>query len=153
MAEITPIRRKTLPNQSTHCVSILVIYKYILICFYLIFMSVRWDVKWCPVSRITRSMARKRPFHWISMKSRLVRAVRETNDHRLLIITTVIWPKYCRYGVKHHIINQSIIQSTLGGSLHLSIDTTLQKMTLDGKRCFFFVSIFRCHVGGFHIYV
>ena len=24
------------------------------------------------------------------------------------VIAAVIWPKYCRYGVKHHIINQSI---------------------------------------------
>ena len=43
-----------------------------------IFMSVGWDVKWCPVSRIT-PLARKRPFHWISMKSKLVRATRETS--------------------------------------------------------------------------
>ena len=28
-------------------------------------MSVGWDVKWCPVSRITTPLARKRPFHWI----------------------------------------------------------------------------------------
>ena len=41
-------------------------------------MSVGWDVKWCPVSRITTPLARKRPFHWISMKSRFVRAARET---------------------------------------------------------------------------
>ena len=27
------------------------------------FMSVGWDVKWCPVSRITTPLARKRPFH------------------------------------------------------------------------------------------
>ena len=32
-------------------------------------MSVEWDVKWCSVSRITIPLARKRPFHWISMKS------------------------------------------------------------------------------------
>ena len=42
-------------------------------------MSVGWDVKWCPVSRITTSLVRKRPFHWISMKSRLVRAAMETS--------------------------------------------------------------------------
>ena len=42
-------------------------------------MSVGWDVKWCPVSRITTPLARKRPFHWVSMKSRLelVRAARK----------------------------------------------------------------------------
>ena len=44
-----------------------------------ILMSVGWDVKWCPVSRIITPLARKRPFRWISMKSRLVRAVRETS--------------------------------------------------------------------------
>ena len=31
------------------------------------------------VSRITTSLAHKRPFHWISMKSRLVRGARETS--------------------------------------------------------------------------
>ena len=41
-------------------------------------MSVGLDVKWCPVSMITTPCARKRPFHWISLKSRLVRAARET---------------------------------------------------------------------------
>ena len=44
-----------------------------------IFMSVEWDVKWCRVSRITTPLAHKRPFHWILMKSRLVRADRETS--------------------------------------------------------------------------
>ncbi|XP_022326531.2 uncharacterized protein LOC111126299 isoform X2 [Crassostrea virginica] len=39
-------------------------------------MSVGWDVKWCPVSRITTPLAHKRPFHWISMMSLLVRAAR-----------------------------------------------------------------------------
>ena len=42
-------------------------------------MSVGWDVKWCPLSRISTSLARKRPFHWISMKSGFVRAARETS--------------------------------------------------------------------------
>ena len=28
-------------------------------------MSVRWDGKWCPMSRITTPLPRKRPFHWI----------------------------------------------------------------------------------------
>ena len=41
-------------------------------------MSIGWDVKWRPVSSITTALARKRPFHWISMKIRLVRAARET---------------------------------------------------------------------------
>ena len=38
-----------------------------------------WDVKWCPVSRIRTLLARERPFHWISMKSRLLRAAWELN--------------------------------------------------------------------------
>ena len=42
-------------------------------------MSVGWDVKWCAVSRITSPLSRKRPFHWITMKSRLARAARETS--------------------------------------------------------------------------
>ena len=48
-------------------------------------MSVRWDVKWCPMSRITTPLALKRQFHWISMKSRLVRAARETSKFQKLI--------------------------------------------------------------------
>ena len=35
-----------------------------------LFFVCRMDVKWCPWSRIT-SLARKRPFHWISRKNRL----------------------------------------------------------------------------------
>ena len=42
-------------------------------------MSVGWDVEWCPLSRITTLLARKRPFHWISMRSRLVRAARDSS--------------------------------------------------------------------------
>ena len=49
---------------------------YISIYFYIIFMSVGWYVKLCPVSRTTH-LTRKRPFHWILMKSRLVRAANE----------------------------------------------------------------------------
>ena len=43
------------------------------------FCSVGWVVKWCPVSRITTPFARKRPFHWISIKIRLMRAAKETS--------------------------------------------------------------------------
>ena len=42
-------------------------------------MAVRWDVKWCPVSRIKSPLARKRPFHWIPMKRKLVRAAMGTS--------------------------------------------------------------------------
>ena len=42
-------------------------------------MSVRWDVKLFTVPRMTTPSARKRPFHWISKKSKLVRAARETS--------------------------------------------------------------------------
>ena len=55
----------------------------------------------------------KDEFHWISMKSRFVRAARETSKFHnylgLLIVAAVIWSKYCRYGVKHYIIDQSIL--------------------------------------------
>ena len=44
------------------------------------------------------------------MKSRLVRATRETskikNDHISLIVTAFKWLKYCRYGVNIYPINQ-----------------------------------------------
>ena len=42
-------------------------------------MSVGWDVKWCPLSKITNPFACLRPFHLILMKCRLVRAARETS--------------------------------------------------------------------------
>ena len=41
-------------------------------------MSVGWDVQWFSVSRITTQLARKRLFRWISIKSRLMRAAKET---------------------------------------------------------------------------
>ena len=76
-------------------------------------MSVGWDVEWCPLSRITTLLARKRLLHWVSKKSRLVRAARETSEFLNWSLLTysrpVIWLKYCRYGVKHYPINQLII--------------------------------------------
>ena len=54
--------------------------------FGVIFMSIGWDIKWCPVSRKANPLARKRPFHWISTKSRLVRAAMETSKfHKKLV--------------------------------------------------------------------
>ena len=47
-------------------------------------MSFEWDVKWCPVSRIITPLARKRQFHWISIKNRLVRAASETSKFQNL---------------------------------------------------------------------
>ena len=44
------------------------------------FLSVGWDVKWCPVWRITTLLARQKRFHWISKKSRLESAARETSS-------------------------------------------------------------------------
>ena len=40
-----------------------------------------------------------------------------TNNHCLLIVAAVIWPKYRRYGVKYYIINQSISFTFLHGIL------------------------------------
>ena len=70
-----------------------------------IFMSVGRDVKWCPVSRITTPLATR-------FTGRLARAARKifTKFHkwsRLLIVAAFVWHQYCRYGVKHYIINQS----------------------------------------------
>ena len=42
-------------------------------------MFVGCDVKWYPVSGTTTFMTLKRPFFWISMKSRLVRVNREAS--------------------------------------------------------------------------
>ena len=42
-------------------------------------MQVKWDVKWCPVSKMTTPYARKEPFHLISKKSRLMRDARESS--------------------------------------------------------------------------
>ena len=47
-------------------------------------MSVGWDVKWCPVSRITTPLVRKKPL----LKSRLVRADRETSK---LMVAANTW--------------------------------------------------------------
>ena len=57
-------------------------------------MSVGRDVKWCPVSKITTPLARKRPFPLISMKSRLVRAASETSKFRNRLHLT---NSRCRY--------------------------------------------------------
>ena len=46
---------------------------------FFIFMSVRWDVQWCPASKISTPLEHKRPFRWISIKRRLVRAAKETS--------------------------------------------------------------------------
>ena len=72
-------------------------------------MSIAWDVKWCPVVRITIPLARQRPFLWISWKSRLVRAARKTSNfitYNSLIVAAVTWLEYYRYGVNP---KQSII--------------------------------------------
>ena len=58
-----------------------VIYIIMLIYFYIFFMSLGWDVKWCPVSKITQS--------------RLLRAARKTSKFhwsRLLIAHTALNP-------------------------------------------------------------
>ena len=52
-----------------------------------ILMSVGWNVKWCPVSRIIATLTRIRPFPCISKKSRLVRASRETSKFHNLSFT------------------------------------------------------------------
>ena len=57
---------------------------FILLGFF-VFMSVGWDVKWCPVSRITPSPL----------------GTEQT-------VSLVIWLKYCRYGVKPYPINHLI---------------------------------------------
>ena len=46
-------------------------------------VSVVWVVKWCPMSRITTPLARKRPFHGISMKNRISKVARETSKFQI----------------------------------------------------------------------
>ena len=48
------------------------------------FISVEWDIQWFPVSSITTSLARKRPFLWISKKRRHVKAAWETSKFHIL---------------------------------------------------------------------
>ena len=70
-------------------------------------MSVGWDVKWCPVSRKTTPLARQRPFRWrVGSWGTPGKLQNFTNYYRLLMVAAVMWPKYCRYGVKHYIMNQ-----------------------------------------------
>ena len=52
----------------------LVIYIHI----YIIFMSVGWDVKWCPVPRITTPLDTQKTVSLDFDENRLVRAARET---------------------------------------------------------------------------
>ena len=69
-------------------------------------------------------LARKRPFHWILMKSRLVRDARETLNfktvHIQLKVVAVTWLKYCWYGVKLYPISLSL-SLFLSFSLFLSV--------------------------------
>ena len=44
-----------------------------------------------------------------------------TNYHRLLTVAAVIWPKYCRYGVKHYIINQSKVKFGIPATWTISL--------------------------------
>ena len=55
-----------------------------------------------------------------------------TNDHRLLIVAAVVWPKYCRYGVKPHIINKSMLKSIYFSWF------ALKKYFLDNNYCYIF---------------
>ena len=89
------------------------IYRFSHFYIFHIFMSVGWNVKWCPVSRITTPLARGRPFRWISMNSwgppgKLQNWSHET---KLQIVTAVPWLKYCRYGVQLYPINQLTLKT------------------------------------------
>ena len=71
-------------------------------------MSVGWDVKWCPVSRITNPLAHKR-FRWgVGYRELPEKLKNVTTDYFKLEVATITWLKYCRYGVKHYPINQSM---------------------------------------------
>ena len=50
-------------------------------------MSVGWDVKWCPVSRITTPLARERPFHWVGSWGPPGKLQNFTNDYHLFGVT------------------------------------------------------------------
>ena len=62
-------------------------------------------------------LARKRPFHWISMKSRLVRPPGKLQnfktDNIYLMVAVVTWLKFCPHGVKLYPINKSINQKIM----------------------------------------
>ena len=53
----------------------------------------------------------------------------------LQISPAVIWPKYCRYGVKHYIINPSINQSNILPSQSDSQTTTANLTRNERKNC------------------
>ena len=69
-------------------------------------MSVRWDVKWCTVSRKTNTLAHKRPFHWISMKIKLERVLRENSKFQNWSLLTNSCRRY--NVVKHYTNNRAI---------------------------------------------
>ena len=90
-----------LSNLYIKCLQILLLLIHVLHCYN--YVSVGWEVEWGPVSGIKNPLARKSPFHWISMKSRLVRAAREISTYQNWSLLTnfchITWLKYCRYDV------------------------------------------------------
>ena len=62
--------------------------------FYPKLYVLRMGRKWCSVWRTTTPLARKRPFHWISMKSRLVRSTIGTSKFQNLLHLTNIRRRY-----------------------------------------------------------
>ena len=94
------------------------------------FFTISEDVtSTCPVSWTTIPLVPKIPFHWISMKSRLVRILpgklqNFTNGQRLNI-----WLRYCRYGVKPYTINQSIQVNYVHVCLKFAHAVVLEKIS------------------------
>ena len=72
-------------------------------------MSVGWDVKWCPVSRITPHWHAKDRFTGWLLRSPGKLLQNFKTDYIKLIVAAVTWLNYCRYGVKRYPINQSVI--------------------------------------------
>ena len=67
-------------------------------------MPVGWDVKWCPVSKITTPLAHKKTvsldFEEEKAREGAQRNFKISKPIINLIITAATWLEYCRYGVK-----------------------------------------------------
>ena len=80
-------------------------------------MFIGWDVKWCPVSRITPPWHAKDRFTGWLLRSPGKLLQNFKTDYIKLIVAAVTWLNYCRYGVKRYPINQSISHLIIKGNI------------------------------------
>ena len=98
-------------------------------------MSVGWDVKWCPVSRITTPWHAK-DFDEEGFQEPPGKLQNFKIGHIKLLVAAVTWLKYCRYGVNRLPINQYSLRVNIEhGSIFEPSSVTIAR--LDGHRVVF----------------